>query len=337
MIRLFTAFSGYDSQCIAMERTGKSYDLVGWSEIDNNAIKAHNALFPEYIERNYGDICSIDWNNVPDFDWLTYSSPCQDFSRAGLMKGGVEGSGTRSSLLWQIRKAVEIKHPRVLILENVSDLVSKRFKGAFDEWLKYLESHGYRNYWKVINAVDHGIPQNRRRVYLISILGEGKEFEFPKPQIGMLCLRSLMERNAPENLYKDLNQIPCILTYNNSSLRVKQATKTGYADVRSGGVFDVAFPNSKTRRGRVQGVDGDICPTLTASSSDSILLFDRGRARSLTSSEKLMLMGLSGNEIKLLKKAELTERELGKLAGNSIVVNVLVEIYEQIFKVTGLC
>jgi len=87
-IRVFTAFSGYDSQCIALERAGVKYDLVGWSEIDRHAINAHNALFPQYRDRNYGDITKIDWDNVPDFDLFTYSSPCQDFSRAGQMRGG---------------------------------------------------------------------------------------------------------------------------------------------------------------------------------------------------------------------------------------------------------
>ena len=76
MIRVFTTFSGYDSQCVALERLGLEYELVGWSEIDKYAIDAHNALFPQYAERNYGDIRSIDWSQVPDFDLFTYSSPC---------------------------------------------------------------------------------------------------------------------------------------------------------------------------------------------------------------------------------------------------------------------
>ena len=102
MLRVFTAFSGYDSQCLALDRLCKSelikttneynlvmeaipfeYELVGWSEIDKYAIQAHNALFPQWADRNYGDISKIDWNNVPDFDLFTYSSPCQDFSQAG--------------------------------------------------------------------------------------------------------------------------------------------------------------------------------------------------------------------------------------------------------------
>ena len=88
MLRVFTAFSGYDSQCMALDHIGINYDLVGWSEIDKFAIEAHNKFFPQYKDRNLGDISKIEWDNVPDFDLFTYSSPCQDFSRAGLMRGG---------------------------------------------------------------------------------------------------------------------------------------------------------------------------------------------------------------------------------------------------------
>ena len=92
-LRVFTAFSGYDSQCMALDRLASaypqfSYELVGWSEIDKYAIQAHNAVFPQYADRNFGDITTIDWERVPDFDLFTYSSPCQDFSCAGKMQGG---------------------------------------------------------------------------------------------------------------------------------------------------------------------------------------------------------------------------------------------------------
>ena len=86
MLRVFTAFSGYDSQCMALDQIGINYDLVGWSEIDKFAIEAHNRFFPQYKDRNLGDISRIEWDNVPDFDLFTYSSPCQDFSRAGFNK-----------------------------------------------------------------------------------------------------------------------------------------------------------------------------------------------------------------------------------------------------------
>lgn len=87
-MRVCTTFSGYDSQCMALDRIGIPYELVAWSEIDKYAIAAHNAVYPQWADRNLGDITKVDWDNVPDFDLFTYSSPCQDFSTAGLQKGG---------------------------------------------------------------------------------------------------------------------------------------------------------------------------------------------------------------------------------------------------------
>lgn len=92
-IKVFTAFSGYDSQCMALDRLkndflGFEYELVGWAEIDKYAIQAHNAVYPQWADRNYGDISKINWDEVPDFDLFTYSSPCQDFSNAGMQRGG---------------------------------------------------------------------------------------------------------------------------------------------------------------------------------------------------------------------------------------------------------
>lgn len=130
-LRVFTSFSGYDSQCLALRGIGIPFELVGWSEIDSYAIQAHNAIFPEWADRNYGDISKIDWSNVPDFDFLTYSSPCQDFSNAGFQKGGIEGSGTRSSLLWEVKRAVLAKQPDFLMMENVKALVSQKFLPTF--------------------------------------------------------------------------------------------------------------------------------------------------------------------------------------------------------------
>lgn len=172
-IKVFTAFSGYDSQCLALNRIGIDYSLVGWSEIDRYAIQAHNALFPAAKNLNYGDISKIDWKTVPDFDLFTYSSPCQDFSQAGLQRGGEKGSGTRSSLLWECERAISIKRPKFLLMENVAALVSKKFIKLFNRWQLTLERLGYRNFAKILNSSDYGVPQNRERIFLVSILGGG--------------------------------------------------------------------------------------------------------------------------------------------------------------------
>lgn len=190
MIKVFSAFAGIDFQCQALDRLKKKYppfdyELVGWSEIDKYAIQIHNLLYPQWAGRNFGDIQKVDWEKVPDFDLLTWSSPCQDWSLAGLQLGGAEGSGTRSSLMWCIKEAVKIKHPKYIVLENVKNLVGTTFRPYFDHWLELLKSYGYNNFWKVLNAADYGVPQSRERVFCVSILKTtsdlNPQFFFPKP------------------------------------------------------------------------------------------------------------------------------------------------------------
>jgi len=203
MIKVFTAFSGYDSQCLALNRLGIDYELVGWSEIDKYAIKAHDALFPQWAERNYGDISKVDWAQVPDFDLFTYSFPCTDISASGKQEGLAEGSGTRSSLLWECRRVIEVKKPRWLLMENVDALVSKKFIGYFQKWMSLLDSYGYRNYAQVLNAKDYGVPQNRERIFLVSVREdcEPKSYYFPKPQKLTRVMKDVLEQNVDEKYY----------------------------------------------------------------------------------------------------------------------------------------
>ena len=222
MIRVFTAFSGYDSQCLALnvlrgmaiQKTGLfgirytetfDYELVGWSEIDKFAIQAHNVLFPKWADRNFGDISKIDWSVVPDFDLFTYSSPCQDFSLAGKQSGGKKGSGTRSSLLWECERAIEIKRPKYLLFENVAALMSKKFENTFNGWKQTLERLGYTNFVQVLNAKTHGfptpVPQNRKRVFMVSILNCEQPFFFPEEQPLTQRLADVLEMDVDEKYY----------------------------------------------------------------------------------------------------------------------------------------
>lgn len=200
-LRVFTAFSGYDSQCMALDRLGIDYELVGWSEIDKYAIQAHDAVYPQYGERNHGDISKIEWGNVPDFDLFTYSFPCQDISSAGKQGGLEEGSGTRSSLLWECRRAIEAKRPKYLLMENVKALTQKKFLPYLHKWMACLEGMGYSNHAKVLNAKDYGVPQNRERVFMVSILGENASYHFPKPFPLDKCLEDVLEEEVDEKYY----------------------------------------------------------------------------------------------------------------------------------------
>ena len=226
-IRVFTAFSGYDSQMMAMKRLERDYpdllecELVGWSEIDEPAIKSHNAVFPESKDKNLGDISKIDWTQVPDFELFTYSSPCQDFSRCGIQRGGEKGSGTRSSLLWECERAIMEKRPKYCLLENVKALYSdKKFHPLLMRWKQIVDSYGYHSYIKVINAADMDVPQGRERVFMVSIRNDvietvfkGKDYRFPAPMPRKRKIEDFLQDpdEVPEEYYLKANKLPKFL------------------------------------------------------------------------------------------------------------------------------
>lgn len=219
-LRVFTAFSGYDSQCMALDRLGIPYELVGWSEIDKYAIQAHNAVYPQYADRNYGDISKIDWESVPDFDLFTYSFPCTDISNAGVQKGLEEGSGTRSSLLWECCKTIEAKRPKYLLMENVKALVSQKFLPYYKKWEQYLAGLGYDNYCKVLNAKDYGVPQNRERIFIVSILDNERTYHFPDPIPLEKRLKDVLEDKVDEKYYLADKMVESFLK-NNENLETR--------------------------------------------------------------------------------------------------------------------
>ena len=225
MLRVFTSFSGYDSQCLgydsqclALRRLDIPFELVGWSEIDKYAIQAHDVLFPEAKDRNYGDISKIDWAQVPDFDLFTYSFPCTDISNAGQQKGLEKGSGTRSSLLWECEKAIRAKKPKYLLMENVSALVSQKFLPYYEEWRRLLVSLGYESWSKVLNATDYGVPQNRERIFMVSILGGGS-FYFPEPMPLNRCLGDVLEEDVDEKYFLSDRMLTFLTSHNEERIK----------------------------------------------------------------------------------------------------------------------
>ena len=221
-LRVVTLCSGYDSQCLALNRLREAYPefdytLIAWSEFDPEsntpldkqpAVVAHKALFPQWADGNLGDMTKIDWDKVPDFDLLFYSTPCQSISQAGLQHGFTEGSGTRSSIIWNVRDAVKVKRPKFLCLENVKAMVTEKFVGMFNLWQLELERLGYANFAQVLNAKDYGVPQNRERIFLVSIRMDGLEglaggvrYYFPKPFPLERRLKDVLEENVDERYY----------------------------------------------------------------------------------------------------------------------------------------
>lgn len=213
MLKVIELFAGIGSQHQALKNIGIEHEVVAISEIDKYCIKSYQALHGDSTP-NLGDICKIE--RLPKADLWTYSFPCQDVSVAGKLAG--LGEGTRSGLLYQVERLLNVAKdedtlPKYLLLENVKNLVSKRFKEHFDKWLEYLESLGYKNYWKVLNAKDYGIPQNRERVFCISIRGADEApFSFPRKQELKLKLKDLLEEEVDEKFYLSQKMIDCFMS-----------------------------------------------------------------------------------------------------------------------------
>ena len=221
-LRVVTLCSGYDSQCLALNRLREAYPdfdyrLVAWSECAPEssaptdrqpAVIAHKALFPDTAGLNLGDMTKIDWTKVDDFDLLFYSTPCQSISQAGLQHGFAEGSGTRSSIIWNVRDAVQTKRPKYLCLENVKAMVSGKFVGMFNLWQRELERMSYVNFAQVLDSKHYGVPQHRERIFLVSIRADGLEelegnvrYYFPKPFPLERRLKDVLEENVDEKYY----------------------------------------------------------------------------------------------------------------------------------------
>ena len=353
-IKVFTAFSGYDSQCLALDRLHAdypqfNYELVGWSEIDKHAIKAHNALYPQYVDRNYGDMTLIDWNTVPDFDLMIYSSPCQDFSFAGSRRGGQDGSGTRSSLLWQVKHAIEAKKPKYLLMENVASLVSGKFIKLFNEWRVLLQSYGYTNFASVLDAQDYGIPQHRERIFLVSVLNCDKAFYFPNPIKLTKTVNDILEEHVDDKYYLSQKMVDYI--YSNGGVDGKYRGGRGVID-KKGISCTITANYSKTPRQGVYIIEPyvvgwlrdkkgivvnrptvKVANTLTAAKRDNTqnyVVEGVHLIRKLTELECFRLMGLTDDEsFKIIKVVSMTY--CYTLAGNSIVVDVLYYIFRQLY------
>lgn len=227
-LRLIELFAGIGSQTQALKNVGVPHMVVAISEIDKNAIKSYTALHGETV--NLGDIKEI--RELPEADFWTYSFPCQDISVAGHGAGIKEG--TRSGLLLEVERLLKVAAekgtlPKYLLLENVKNLVSKKFKTDFDSWLSFLSSLGYTNYWKVLNAKDYGIPQHRERVFCVSIRGEHTAFVFPEKRELTLRLKDMIDEHVDERYYLKESTIRSIVTSKFNSRRDSIRRPSDYA------------------------------------------------------------------------------------------------------------
>lgn len=454
---------------------------MNFCEFDKYATTSYCAIHNEDGSKNLGDITKVDETKLEPFNMICGGSPCQDFSVAGKQKGSVWtckdcgyeynpltvhwserdkcpycGSNniekTRSSLLVEYLRVIRANKPNFGMYENVKNIVGKQFKDTFKMFTDELDEYGYNVYWKVLNAKDYGIPQNRERVYLIFIkkeLDNGK-FTYPEPFDNGMRLKDILEENVDEKFYISEDKVQRFLTnlnnedallydacqvkregksreYNDfcptltardykdprlvndnrvkqlgnivstgnwdnpqrgriyssegcspalnccgggglepkivqlgnvnpsgkgmngnvfdenglaptlttnkgegNKIAIRQATKKGYIECEFGGVADLSYPESKTRRGRVQE-NGQICPTITATETGVCRIESPIRIRKLTPKECFRVMGFSDENFEAAEKM-VSNSQLYKQAGNSIVVDVLYYILVELYK-----
>lgn len=198
MLKVLELFAGIGACSKALDRLGIEHEIVDAVEIDKYAVKSFNAIHGTNFEPQ--DITT--WNKNIECDLIMHGSPCQDFSVAGLGKGGDKGSGTRSSLMYETLRIVEKLKPKYVIWENVKNLLSKKHRHNFDAYIDAMDKLGYKSKYKVLNAKDYGVPQNRERVFTVSIRKDiDKEFEFPEPIPLTKRLKDVLDENVDEKYY----------------------------------------------------------------------------------------------------------------------------------------
>lgn len=206
-LRVLELFAGIGAFSKALERQKIPHTIVDAVEIDKYAIKSFNAVHGTNFEPQ--DITK--WDKDIKVDVIMHGSPCQDFSVAGKGAGGDEGSGTRSSLLYESLRIIEKTQPEIVIWENVKNLLGKKHRHNHQAYLERMTEMGYDSTFAVLNAKDFGIPQNRERVYTISIKSQNRElidqFQWPTPFPLEKRLKDILEDEVDESFYLSDEQI----------------------------------------------------------------------------------------------------------------------------------
>ena len=324
-IKVIELFAGIGSQTKALKRLGIEHNVVAICEWDKYANKSYESTHGKV--HNYGDITKV--KKLPYCDLLTYSFPCQDISVAGDMKGFKKGSGTRSGLLWEVERLLSnmSEKPKYLLLENVKNLVGEQNKQDFDEWLMQLDRLGYVSYWDILNAKDYGVPQNRERVFAISIrkdinqkrkpfaIGfyDNNTYVFPKKIPLKFTIKDIadFETEVPRKIVKSMYEktgafgerfktqstiSPCVIA------------KSAYAAITN---------NYYTRDFKEY--------TINEIYENDIPLYANSTRMAL------LLMGFDEDDCKKIELVN-SKAQIYKQAGNSIVVDVLVAIFRELFK-----
>lgn len=326
----------------------KAWELVNFCELDKFAIKSYCAVHNVDESLNLGDITKVDEKMLPkDIDLITYGFPCQDISLAGKQKGlfNEDGSKTRSGLFFEALRVIEEVHPKVAIAENVKNLTSKRFEKQFKIVLDSLETVGYNNYWKVLNAKNFGIPQNRERVFIISIRKDidNGMFKFPEGFPLKIRLKDILEDKVDDKFYltsdKALSLIKKITINQNTTEVIPVGNVNPSGKGQNGAVIDshgiartITIEKGEGQKVLVREEPKCIQVGQLYGTETGVYRIESDiRIRKLTPKECWRLMGFDDKSFKAAEQVN-SNSQLYKQAGNSIVVDVLYYIFVELYK-----
>lgn len=306
-IQILELFGGIGAPRVALRNLGISVKSIDYIEIDEKAVRTYNSMFYNELEYKTQDV--VGWNLKPDI--LIHGSPCQDFSIAGKQKGADQGSDTRSSLMWETLYIIEQMgewKPKVVIWENVKNVLSKYMKHNFNKYINYMKKLGYFSSYEILDARDYGLPQARERVFTISILGE-HIFDF-----------SLLKKREMKNIQSFL----------------ESDTKDHYTVTQPSMLSKIKLREGLTFKGTVPVIE-NFAYTITCKQmrcpNSGVISLGNGKYRYLTERECWRLQGFSNDEFEAALKAHPGRKgcqngELYKQAGNAIPVPVLESIFE---------
>lgn len=370
-IRLIELFAGVGTQAMALRDLGADFVHHRVVEMDPFAIKSYNAIHgTSFVPTGIATVSALDLK-ITDTDRyeyiMTYSFPCQDLSKAGKQKGMSKGNGTRSGLLWEVERLLKELNetdslPQVLLMENVPDVIGTKNIKDFNEWYSFLESIGYQSYYKLLNAKDYGVPQNRNRCFMVSALGD-YNYTFPKPVPLKKRLRDVLEIEVDEKYCLSDEYVERLLQRNKEQKDkgnghiFKPKTENDISNAimtRQRGSSDDTYViqigncvRSKTREnpqaGRVHATKG-IAPTLNCMEGGNrqpmILQNSQGfklfvgsdqRIRKLTPLECWRLMDYTDDDFRKAQAVN-SDTQLYKQAGNGIVKAVLMAIFKELIQ-----
>ncbi|PKR83537.1 DNA (cytosine-5-)-methyltransferase [Heyndrickxia camelliae] len=321
VLKVLSLFSGIGAFEKALKNLNIDYQLVNYCEFEPTVAKAYSILHNEPIKKNLGDITKVNEKELPDFDLMTWGFPCQDISIGNVEGKGLEGE--RSGLYKEGLRILKEKRPAYSLIENVDNLVSKRYIDSFNLILKDLEDLGYVNYWRILNANDFGIPQNRKRVFIVSVRNDIEHnFKMPEPQ--------QLKNKWWE--YIDLNDGRKLTGRQQRMINSVKGLNDEIIKIEGDPQFDCAVITLRQSGLRFQANDEH--PTITAfygkGGGNFTMLAYKGKVIGITPRNCFKLMGFDYEDCEKLQDEGVSQSALYAMAGNSVVVKVVEEIFRNL-------